>query len=213
MSNAIAYYTALLFEALIGVFGIRLYEEPPYEVITRVSDRVEIRRYGPRVAAEVELQASGKAGRDEAFRLLFAYIAGANQGSAYENARIAMTVPVEVRDKERIAMTVPVQASEAIGALRMQFFLPSKYTQNSAPKPEDARVRLVAIPGETIAILRFSGSGNDFPSRQLELIAILTESQWQPTGAPYALSYDAPFTLPFLRRNEAAVAVVKNARP
>jgi hypothetical protein len=69
MSNAIAYYTALVFEALIGVFGIRLYEEATYEAITPVADRVEIRRYGPRVAAEVEMQGTGKAGRDEAFRL------------------------------------------------------------------------------------------------------------------------------------------------
>jgi hypothetical protein len=211
MANVILYYTALVFEALIGVFGIRLYEEPRYEVITRISDRVEIRRYGPRVAAEVEWPAAGKAGRDQAFRMLFAYIAGANKSSASENSRIAMTVPVEVRDKERIAMTAPVQASEAIGAMRMQFFLPAKYTQDSAPAPLDGRVKLVTVPGETIATLRFSGSGSDFAARQSELIAILTGSQWQPTGAPYALSYDAPFTLPFLRRNEAAVAVVKSA--
>ncbi len=211
MFESIIYYAALAFEALIGVFGVRLYEEPRYEVITRVSDRIEIRQYGPRVAAEVELQATGKAGREEAFRLLFAYIAGANQGSDSGNASIAMTVPVEVRGKERIAMTVPVQASEAIGALRMQFFLPAKYTQDSAPKPLDGRVRVVTVPGETIATLRFSGSGNDFPERQSELIAMLTGSQWQPNGAPYALSYDAPFTVPFLRRNEAAVAVVKSA--
>jgi hypothetical protein len=212
MSNVIVYYTALVFEALIGVFGIRLYEEPPYKVITRVSDRIEIRQYGPRVAAEVDLPASGKAGREEAFRLLFAYIAGANDSSASGNTRIAMTVPVEVREKERMAMMAPVRASEAIGALRMQFFLPAKYTQASAPKPLDDRVRLVTVPGETIATLRFSGSGSEFSARQFELIAMLTGSQWQPTGAPYALSYDAPFTLPFLRRNEAAIAVAKTAR-
>lgn len=211
MFEPITYYVVLALEALIGVFGIRLYEEPRYEVVTRIEDRVEIRLYGPRVAAEVELPATGKGGRDEAFRLLFAYIAGANQSSTSANARIAMTVPVEVRDKERIAMTAPVQASEAIGVLRMQFFLPATFTQDNSPKPLDGRVKLVTVPGETIAILRFSGSSSNFPARQSELIAILAGSQWQPTVAPYALSYDAPFTLPFLRRNEAAVAVVKRA--
>jgi hypothetical protein len=208
--ESITYYFVLAFEAIIGVFGIRLYEEPRYEVVTRIGDRVEIRLYGPRVAAEVELSAIPKGGRDEAFRLLFAYIAGANEISTSGIARIAMTVPVEVRNNERIAMTAPVQASEAIGATRMQFFLPAKYTQDSAPRPLDGRVRVVTVPGETIATLQFSGSGSDFPARQSELIAILTGSQWQPAGAPYALSYDAPFTLPFLRRNEAAVAVVKS---
>jgi hypothetical protein len=210
MFESITYYCALAFEALIGVFGIRLYEEPRYEVLTRIADRVEIRQYRPRVAAEVELLVNGKTSRDEAFRLLFAYIAGANQSSASGNARIAMTVPVEVRDKERIAMTIPVQASEAIGALQMQFFLPAKYTQDSAPKPLDGRVKIVTVPGETIATLRFSGSGNDFTERQAELIRLLGGSRWRPTGSPYSLNYDAPFTLPFLRRNEAAVAVVEN---
>ena len=104
-------------------------------------------------------------------------------------------------------MTAPVQTLAANGGVRMQFFLPAKYNQNNAPKPLDAKVRLVTVPGETVAILRFSGSGNDIEQRQSELIARLAGSQWQPTGSPYALFYDAPFALPFLRRNEAAVAV------
>jgi hypothetical protein len=209
MWSTISYYATLAFEALIGVFGIRLYEEPRYDVINRIADHVEIRRYEPRLAAEVELPVAGKAGRDEAFRLLFAYIAGSNHASASGENRIAMTMPVEVRDKERVAMTVPVQTSEANGPVRMQFFLPAKYNQDNAPKPVDARVRLVTIPGETVAILRFSGLGGDFAERQSELIARLMGLQWQPSGAPYILVYDAPFTLPFLRRNEAAVAVVE----
>jgi hypothetical protein len=209
MWQTISYYTVLTFEALIGVFGLRLYEEPRYDVVGRVADRVEIRRYGPRVAAEVEMPAAGKEGRNEAFRLLFAYIAGANSASLTENNRIAMTMPVEMRDQERLAMTVPVQASEGEGALRMQFFLPAKYSLETAPAPADARVRLVAVPAGMIAILRFSGAGRDFAERQSELLARLVGSKWRPVGAPYALSYDAPFTLPFVRRNEAAVAVVQ----
>ena len=55
MLASFIYYAALVFEGIIGVFGVRLYEEPGYEVLGRVADRVEIRRYGPRVAAEVEM--------------------------------------------------------------------------------------------------------------------------------------------------------------
>lgn len=47
MWQAISYYAALALESLIGVFGIRLYEEPRYDVIDRLADRVEIRRYAP----------------------------------------------------------------------------------------------------------------------------------------------------------------------
>lgn len=100
----------------MGVFGIRLYEEPRYDVIGHLAANIEIRR---------------------SFRLLFAYIAGANQASVSEDARIAMTVPVEVRDKARLAMTTPVQTSEAMGTSRMTFFLPAQYSANNAPKPLD----------------------------------------------------------------------------
>jgi SOUL heme-binding protein len=56
-----------------------------------------------------------------AFQLLFAYIAGANR-SVSGNERIAMTVPVEMRDAEHIAMTVPVETSETGATIRMRFF-------------------------------------------------------------------------------------------
>jgi hypothetical protein len=89
-----------------------------------------------------------------------------------------MTTPVEVHDSRLIAMTSPVQASEASGALRIQFSLPAEYIQDSAPKPTDPRVRLINVPGETIAVLRFSGSGTGFKDRQPELIARLRNSPW-----------------------------------
>ena len=65
-------YAALAVESLIGVFGIRLYEEARYDVIDRIGDRVEIRHYAPRLAAEVDLAVPGEAGHSEAFKLLFA---------------------------------------------------------------------------------------------------------------------------------------------
>jgi hypothetical protein len=36
------------------------------------------------------------------------------------------------------------------------------------------------------------------------------EARWQPIGMPYTIFYDAPFTLPLARRNEAAVAVAES---
>jgi hypothetical protein len=208
MWQTFSYYAVLAFEAFAGVFGLRFYEEPHYRVIDRVGDRIEIRRYAPRLAAEVDLPVAGESGRDDAFRLLFAYIAGANRSST-PASRIAMTVPVEVMEKSRIAMTVPVQTAETRGGVRLRFFLPAQYTLANAPRPLDARVSLVQLPAETAAVLRFSGSARDAAKPQSELIAKLENSRWRPDAAPYALFYDAPFTLPFLRRNEAAVAVVE----
>lgn len=65
-----------------SVIGIRSgYEQPPYTVLERIGDTVEVRRYDSRLAAEASVEAgSAEAGRNEAFRLLFNYISGANQG-------------------------------------------------------------------------------------------------------------------------------------
>jgi hypothetical protein len=209
MWSDIGYYATLGVESVIGIFGIRMYEEPRYEVVARIEDRVEIRQYMPRLAAEVALAGEGKEKSSEAFGLLFAYISGANQASDSGGGKIAMTVPVETRGSEKLAMTAPVQVAESKDAVRMLFYLPAEMRAETAPKPTDGRVRVVTVPGATIATLRFSGSTDVTGARQAELVEILKQSRWHPTGAPYLLSYDPPFTLPFLRRNEAAVGVAQ----
>ena len=225
MWPSIAYYGALVVESVVGVVGIRLYEEPRYDVVERLGKTLEIRRYAPRLAAEVELVSSDDADRSEAFQLLFNYIAGANRSVGAASDRIAMTTPVELsgktgekdsvggngksRDRALVAMTVPVETSDAAGARHMRFFVPAKYTLATAPRPLNPRIRLVTVPEQTISTLRFSGTGRDAPARKAELLDRLRGAAWKPDGEPYTLFYDAPFTLPFLRRNEAAVRVAR----
>ena len=206
MLRDIIYYAQLAFESVIGVVGIRFYEEPRYDLLAALPAAIEIRRYAPRLAAQVELPEDGDQARDEAFRLLFRYIAGANVSAE----KVAMTVPVATEAaREKVAMTVPVETAQAEQRLRMRFFLPARYTAATAPRPEDARVRIVPVAAETVAVLRFSGRGSE-PERErrkAELLAGLAGSAWRPVGDPSLLFYDAPFTLPFVRRNEAAVGV------
>jgi len=199
---------SLLGSALVGacsVVGIRSgSEQAPYQVIERVGDTVEVRRYPERLAAEAVAE---RAARNQAFGLLFAYISGANRSSA----KIAMTVPVAVdQGSETIAMTSPVAtAATPDGRYAMRFFLPASYTLATAPAPNDPRVQIVSLPEATVAALRFSGSTNPghVQARQQELLQLLEGSAWRPVEAPVALFYDPPWTLPFLRRNEVTVAV------
>ncbi|ACF02611.1 SOUL heme-binding protein [Rhodopseudomonas palustris TIE-1] len=208
MASAIWYYTVLVAESVLGIVGLRLYEEPAYSVLDRPSDIIEIRRYAPRVAAEVDLERRGNAD-GQAFTLLFNYIAGANRGGSGASERVAMTVPVDVARPAKIAMTAPVETATQDRMTRMRFFLPATFTAETAPKPSDERVQIVTVPEQTIATLRFSGTGRDLREREQQLITALANTPWQPVGAPYGLFYDAPFTLPFVRRNEAAVEVAK----
>lgn len=48
MLRDLAYYAVLLLESVVGVVGIRLYEEPRYAVVAEFPNGVEVRRYEPR---------------------------------------------------------------------------------------------------------------------------------------------------------------------
>lgn len=63
MLSSVGYYLLLAVESVVGVFGVRLYEEPSYSVIGHVNERVEIRRYEPSMAAEVALPAGDRKAR------------------------------------------------------------------------------------------------------------------------------------------------------
>jgi hypothetical protein len=226
MFDKLLYYLVTFAEAVLSVFGLRgVYEQPDYRVLQDLGGGVEIREYGPRVAAEatVAADASGAAGgaasgdaSGEAFKLLFAYIAGANAA----NSRVAMTAPVqqaaapEGSAPERVAMTAPVQTARVAqdgaqgGALVMRFFLPQAVADRP-PRPLDPRVQVVTLPAATIASLRFSGrlDAAAEAAQRRALADRLAATDWRPVGEPYLLSYDPPFTIPFLRRNEVAVEV------
>ncbi len=55
------------------------------------------------------------------------------------------------------------------------FFLPGKYNSNNVPDPIDPRVRVVMVPEQFFAVLRFSGSASDeaVANKKLELLQLL----------------------------------------
>ena len=190
-------------QSALSVVGVRAYEQPPYRVVGRAGP-AEVREYGPRLAAETTLDPGTW---DQAFGLLAGYIFGKNR-AAGGGAKITMTTPVEMRS-EKVAMTAPVEAAKAGTCVAMRFFLPRSVTRATAPEPTDPRVRIVELPGETLAALRFSGSTDDarIAERKGALLREPRGSAWVPAGEPVFLGYDQPFTPPFLRRNEVAIAV------
>jgi hypothetical protein len=195
---------------MLSTFGFNIgTEQPKYEVIERIGNSVEIRRYVPRIAAEttIDLSKSGNP-RGEAFRIVAAYIFGANKGKK----KIDMTSPVEIKTAgEKIAMTAPVEVNKSKKRLAMRFFMPTQYSREELPEPTDSRVRLVEIPSETAAVLRFTGSTEDaaVSAQTAELLKLLRGTNWKIKETPTALFYNPPWTIPFLRRNEISVAVSK----
>lgn len=215
-------YLKLIAENVLHVFGVRTSEEPPYSVIAKFGE-VEIRGYGPRLAAETSVDMPDeRRAINAAFDRLAGYIFGGNRAQRDIN----MTAPVSITNdmappkpgadaSREIAMTAPVEiVSGQTGQLTMRFFLPAEITASTAPEPNDPMVRLVPIPAETMAVLAYSGSGNPemVKQRKAELMQHLAKSNWQATSEPVSLFYDPPWTLPFLRRNEVAVRVSEPVR-
>ena len=171
----------------ITLFGAAMaYEEPKYELIKSTAI-YEIRKYGDRLA----IQTIQNSGEDRAFGRLFSYISGANLNSN----KIAMTTPV-------------IQSSDGSGMV-MHFFLPSKYSEKTAPIPESKNVSLVTIKGGYYAVIKYSGRSTE--SNFNKHVAILKEALVKDgiKAFKHAIkaTYNGPFTPFFLRRNEAMYRV------
>ena len=169
------------------------YEEPEYSIVKK-TDVYEVRQYKQRTVAEVTYGEE-----DSGFRVLFDYISGANKGSK----EVEMTIPV-TQSKE-IDMTAPVTQSMTDGKMSMRFFLPMQYSKQNAPEPNDERVRIIDLPAEYFAVISYSGFASDgnFEEHYTKLKSALDKDGIVIKGPPIKATYNSPFTLPFLRRNEA----------
>lgn len=188
--------------------GVRdAYQQLPYTVVEELGDAVEIRRYAPRLVAEVTVDSpDADKGTSEAFGLLFDYITGDNA----PNTKIEMTSPVAVTGAgTEIEMTTPVETAVAGDSMTMRFFLPPSFSETTVPQPTNSRVKIVILPEQTIAALGYSGFRD--ARRATKKIAVLREilatNAWRPAGDATSYYYDPPWTLPWFRRNEAIVPV------
>lgn len=180
-------------------------EQPAYTVLHR-DGAVELRRYGPRLAAETTVRGDEVSARNKGFQAIAGYIFGGNKGKT----SIAMTAPVAQAKAEKIAMTAPVaQVPAADGSWRVQFFMPAKYTRATLPTPNNPEVRIVELPGEQFAVLRFSGlAGRTAVAARTNALSEKAAAMgWKVIGPPVVWFYDPPWTLPPMRRNEVAFPV------
>ena len=178
-------------------------EQPDYKI--EASDGgIEVRSYGPLIAAEAVVEGERKAAISEGFRLIAAYIFGANK----PNAKIAMTAPVQ-QQKQTIAMTAPVTQQGTGSAWTVRFIMPGSWTMETLPAPNDARVSLRPVPARRFVAITFSGIATDaaIAKRTDELRAFAAGRKLATTGEPLLAFYNPPWTLPFLRRNEIMLEI------
>jgi len=188
---------------LFNIFSIKQtmsYEEPKYKIIES-TDIYEIREYGDRLAVEIEYS-----NEDSGFRYLFNYISGENKSSE----KVKMTVPVT--QSAKIDMTSPVTQSTQDGIMKMQFFLPSKFTLENAPQPTNERVNLVMIKKDIYAVISYSGrlTNQNYSKNYKKLINHLTKDGLDFIEPDIKATFNGPFTLPIFRRNEIMIKINYN---
>jgi len=173
---------------LISIFTLSsqtmAYEEANYETV-KENKSYEIRKYNDRLVIETSsTQGNG-------FRKLFNYISGNNN----ENKEIKMTVPVTQENKN--------------GNMTMQFYLPSKFNKDNAPKPSNPEIKILTIEGGYYAVIKYSGRSSDknFLKNKEILEKELKQDNIKILSPPIRASYNSPFTLPMLKRNEVMYRV------
>lgn len=163
-------------------------EVQPYSVVRQLGG-AELRRYPPHTVVSVMRGGSLADAGMSAFGSLAGYISGRN------------------RANQQIAMTAPVVQHPATDGYRVSFVMPASMTD--APAPADPELSVKVEPGGLVAAVQFSGLANEAAFRRhgQELLELLAEHGLQPAGDVFYARYNGPWTPPFMRRNEALVAV------
>ena len=109
-----------------------------------------------------------------------------------------------ISKKKEIKMTVPVTQEIKNGNMTMQFYLPSKFNKDNAPKPSNSEIKILTIEGGYYAVIKYSGrsSDNNFLKNKEILEEELKKDKIVILSPPIRASYNSPFTLPILKRNE-----------
>jgi hypothetical protein len=188
-----------------SVLGKRTAAEPPYTVLAGAGE-YEVRQYAGMVVAETVVEGEYARTSGPAFSRLAGYIFGKNRSKT----KISMTAPVlQEQASEKLAMTAPVIQEKKGTAWVMAFVMPEGSTLSSLPEPLDPSVTLRKVPARRIGVIRYSGmhSESNLESNAAKLAVWLESKGYRMISRPRAASYDPPWTIPFMRRNEVHIDV------
>jgi len=171
-------------------------EEPAYQIL--VSDApFEHRRYAGFVVAETVLSGDFDSASQTGFRRIAAYIFGDNTAQAGKSRKISMTAPVTV--------------SPAESGWKLHFVMPSQEKLDSLPRPNNAQINLRKVGEHEVVAIRFSGwtTAASIRENTEKLQRWASTRQLTLSGVPQVARYNDPFTLPWRRRNEILIEVLR----
>ena len=212
MKKSIAIFT-IFFINLLNFGNLMATETVVYSVQESMDNGIEIRNYDSYLIAEVVVSGKRDSAASAAFRVLAGFIFGGNQS----RESVAMTAPVsQTPISEKIAMTAPVsqqsQNRDSMdGPWLINFAMPSEYTLDTLPIPNDKRITVREIQAHQMIAIRFSGTSRkgNLDKHHDALKKKITELKLNVEENPTYAFYDRPMTLPSRRRNEIHYRIIK----
>lgn len=188
---------------LAVVYGI---EWPTYRIIEK-KQGYEIREYESYTVAEIEVEGNMKQALYAWFRQLAGYIFGGN----ISRTSIGVSASLQtMRAPENIAMTVPVMESASGNKKHtIAFTMPSKYTLETLPQPNNPKIVLRNVPKSRKAVIKYSWYATEkrVNTKKKQLKNLLDRDGYIMKGEMISAQYNPPMSFPFLRRNEIMVDV------
>lgn len=199
--------------ALVGIWAIwsfliiKSIEIPSYDVL-EVRSGYELREYKDYIVAEVEVTWEREEAINKWFRILAWYIFWGNE----KKESISMTAPVNDIEKKsvNISMTAPVNDIQTNKNTHLvQFVLPSKYTLETLPVPDDNSVKIRKIEWYTAAAIRYTlwATDSKINSYKTKLNNYLQKDNFKVVGKVISAQYNPPLSFPLMRRNEIIAEV------
>lgn len=171
---------------------------------------------------------------DQAIKIGFSILANYIFGGNKKSSKISMTAPVTeeivekddeisenipmaapvieeaINEAEKIDMSVPV-TEEIIGLhnYRISFTMPSKYTLETLPIPNDERIKFKEINNPKMAVLKFRGRVNHKLAQEKieQLNEWLKKNNIKPKSNFLVAQYNHPAVPGVFRRNEILIEI------
>jgi hypothetical protein len=184
-------------------------EEPKFTLLEK-DQSFELRLYEPKILAEVVVNGTMREASSKGFKLIADFIFGNNIATSGKSEKISMTAPVLIEPHaEKISMTAPVNVEQYGAGWKVNFVMPSQYTLETLPKPNNPVVKIKPIPAKKFAVIQFSGLVDEekMAKKVNDLEQWISTKQLKVPGNAELARYNPPWTLPFLRRNEVMIEV------
>jgi hypothetical protein len=194
--RTIAVVTILVLSMVFLTELVNAIEQPEFELVEEVGE-LQIRKYQPHIVARTLVSGSFSESGNQGFRRLAGYIFGGNG----QDQEIAMTAPVGLQSHDETASD---------SQYWITFSMPSEYSMDELPAPDDSRVDIVEVPERYLAVLRYRGNWSEerYRAHEAQLLSVIDKDpSWIKQGDPSWSRYDPPIVPSFMRTNEVAIEV------